>query len=119
MWTTSVGKTRFYMQLIIALLTGRDFLGWKTNGKGTRWLVLQTENGNRRLKSELCSMASILSEEEKRLVNEGVFFHTLETEADSLLSLAVEKNEKEIARLIQDLKPTGVIYDVLRDFGII
>ena len=73
----SVGKTRFYMQLLIALLTGRDFLGWKTNGKNTRWLILQTENGNRRLKSELCRMASTLNEKEKHLVNEGMFFHTL------------------------------------------
>ena len=42
-----VGKSRLCMQLAIALLTGRDFLGWKTRGKGTRWLILQTENNNR------------------------------------------------------------------------
>ena len=80
-------------------------------------MILQTENGNR-LKSELCSMASKLTKEEKDLVNENVFFHTLETEADSFLSLALAKNKAEISRLIQDIKPTGVVYDVLRNCGI-
>ena len=72
-----VGKSRLYMQLVIALVTGRDFLGWKTRGKGTRWLILQTENSNRRLKSDLSAMLSDLTETEKQAVDEGIIIHTL------------------------------------------
>ena len=72
-----VGKSRLYMQLVIALVTGRDFLGWKTRGKGTRWLILQTENSSRRLKSDLSAMLSDLTETEKQAVDEGIIIHTL------------------------------------------
>jgi RecA-family ATPase len=61
-----VGKSRLSMQLIIALVTGRLFLGWQTNGKGTRWLILQTENSNRRLKYELSNMMSDLTKAERQ-----------------------------------------------------
>jgi hypothetical protein len=48
----SVGKSRIVLQLIIAIITGRDFLGrWSTNGKAARFLLLQTENTCRRLKA--------------------------------------------------------------------
>ena len=113
-----VGKTRLYMQMVIAFLTGRDFLGWKTQGKGTRWLIIQTENSNRRLQSELSAMLSGLTEEERRAVDEGMVIHTLECDTDSFLSLSLPENEERISALIQEINPTGVIYDVLRDFGI-
>ena len=113
-----VGKTRLYMQMVIAFLTGRDFLGWKTQGKGTRWLIIQTENSNRRLQTELSAMFSDLSEEERRAVDEGMAIHTLECDADAFLSLNVAENEARISALIQEINATGVIFDVLRDFGI-
>ena len=107
-----VGKTRLYMQMVIALLTGRDFLGWKTQGKGTRWLIIQTENSNRRLQSELSAMLSGLTEEERRAVDEDMVIHTLECDTDSFLSLNLTENEERISALIQEINPTGVIYDV-------
>ena len=60
-----IGKSRLILQLLIAIITGRDFLGWPTNGKGSRWLLLQTENVCRRLKSDLWAMFSILSQRKK------------------------------------------------------
>ena len=113
-----VGKTRLCMQMVIALLTGRDFLGWKTRGKGTRWLIIQTENSNRRLQHELSAMLSSSTEEERRAVDEGMVIHTLECDTDSFLSLNIAENEARISALIQEINPAGVIYDVLRDFGI-
>ena len=112
-----VGKSRLCTQLVIDLVTGRDFLGWKTSGRGTRWLILQTENSNRRLKDDLSAMLSDLSEDEKGAVDEGIFIHTLETPEDSFVSLRLPENEARIAALIQDINPTGIIYDVLRDYG--
>jgi len=94
-----VGKSRLSMQLAIALVTGREFLGWKTRGKGTRWLILQTENSNRRLKFELSAMLSGLTEQEREAVDDGIVIHTLETAEDSFLSLKLPENEARISAL--------------------
>jgi hypothetical protein len=113
-----VGKSRLCMQMVISFLTGRNFLGWKTRGKNTHWLILQTENSNRRLQSELSAMLSDLTETERKAVEEGMVIHTLETAEDSFVSLRLAENEARVSTLIQETHPTGVIYDVLRDYGI-
>jgi RecA-family ATPase len=113
-----VGKTRLSMQMVIAILTGRDFLDWKTRGKGTRWLILQTENSNRRLKFELSAMLSGLTEQEREAVDDGIVIHTLETAEDSFVSLKLLENETRISALVQEIAPTGIVFDVLRDYGI-
>src|SRR5262245_18229235 len=48
-----VGKSRLIMQLALCCRTERDFLGWQTQAPKLRWLFLQTENSNRRLKFDL------------------------------------------------------------------
>ena len=113
-----VGKSRLSTQLLIAVVTGRDFIGWKTHGKGTRWLMLQTENSCRRLKSELSAMLSDLTGAERDAVDDGIVIHTLENPEDSFVSLKLPENEGRIASLIQDINPTGVVFDVLRDYGV-
>ena len=113
-----IGKSRLELQLVFSLVTGRDFLGWETRGIGTRWLILQTENSNRRLNRDLAAMLADFSEEEIAAIDDGVFIHTLETPEDSFVSLTLPENEARIAARIQEINPTGVIYDVLRDFGI-
>jgi RecA-family ATPase len=113
-----VGKSRLSMQLIIALVTGRPFLGWQTNGKGTRWLILQTENSNRRLKYELSNMMSDLTKAERQAVDDGIDIHTLETAEDSFVSLKVLENETRISALIQKREYAGILFDVLRDFQV-
>ena len=77
--------------MVIAILTGQGFLGWKTLEKGTRWLIIQTENSNRRLQSELSAMLSGLTEEEWQAVEEGMVIHTLECDTDSFLSLKMDQ----------------------------
>ena len=98
-----VGKSRLCLQMVIALLTGRDFLGLKTRGKRTRWLILQTENNNRRLKAELSAMFSDLTKPERQAVHDGMFIHTLETAEDSFVSLRIPENEAKISTLIQEI----------------
>src|SRR5205823_14962908 len=51
-----VGKSRLVMQLALCCRTGRDFLGWPTQGRELRWLFLQTENSCRRLQYDLRRM---------------------------------------------------------------
>jgi AAA domain-containing protein len=114
----AVGKSRLAMQLVISVITGRDFLGWHTNGKGSRWLFLQSENSCRRLKDDLSCMFSMLSEEEKRLVDDCLVIHTLETGDDSFLHLNVPENQERVGAAIEQFPWTGVIFDVLRDYSV-
>ena len=51
-------------------------------------------------------------------MDDGIVIHTLETAEDSFVSLKLPENEVSVSALIQDIKPTGVVYDVLRDYGI-
>ena len=113
-----VGKSRLVMQLAIDVLTGREFVGWATNGKGTRWLILQTENGNRRLQYELGKMLSDLTPEERLTVYDGMFIHTLETEEDALLTLSLDYNQRQIVKAIREVNCDVVVYDIFRDFRI-
>lgn len=113
-----IGKSRLILQLLIAIITGRDFLGWPTNGKGTHWLLLQTENICRRLKSDLWAMCSGLSIEEKQLVNECLLIHTLENGDDSFLHLNVAENQERVSAAVAQRMWTGVIFDVLRDYSV-
>ena len=113
-----IGKSRLILQLLIAIITGRAFLGWPTNGKGSRWLLLQTENVCRRLKSDLWAMFSLLSQEERQLVNDNLFIHTLETGDDSFLHLNIPDNQERVAKLIDRYHPDGVVFDVLRDVAV-
>ena len=113
-----IGKSRLILQLLIAIITGRDFLGWPTSGKGSRWLLLQTENVCRRLKSDLWAMFSILSAQEKQLVHDNLFIHTLETGDDCFLHLNIPENQERVAKLIDLYHPDGVVFDVLRDVSV-
>ena len=51
-------------------------------------------------------------------MDEGIVIHTLEAADDSFVSLKLPENEARIAALIQEIEPTGIVYDVLRDYGI-
>ncbi len=113
-----IGKSRLILQLLIAIITGRDFLGWPTNGRGTRWLLLQSENVCRRLKSDLWAMCASLSTEEMQLVDECLLIHTLETGDDSFLHLNIAENQERVAKVIEQSRWAGVVFDVLRDYSV-
>ena len=60
-----LGKSRLVMQFSIDTILGRDFIGLETNGDALRWLIIQNENGNRRLKDDLCAMFARLTKGER------------------------------------------------------
>ena len=113
-----IGKSRLILQMLIDIITGRKFLGWQTNGKGTRWLLLQSENTCRRLKGDLAAMCSTLSEEEKQLVEDCLVIHTLEKGDDSFLHLDVAENQERVDALVETHPSDGIVFDVLRDFSV-
>jgi AAA domain-containing protein len=111
-----VGKSRLIMQLALSCRAGRDFLGWKTQRPELRWLFLQTENSNRRLKYDLARMLSAFTPAEQEAIKAGVFFHTLEADDDGFLMLDVE-NSQRIVNAIGAVGADIVVFDPLRDFG--
>jgi hypothetical protein len=115
--TGGVGKSRLIMQLTLCCRTGRDFLGWPTQGQELRWLFLHTENSCRRLQYDLDRMLSAFTAEEQEAIKVGVFFHTLEADDDGFLMLDVE-NAKRIEDAISKTGADIVVFDPLRDFGL-
>ena len=112
-----IGKSRLMTQLAMMHRTGRPFLGWETKSRHLRWLFLQTENGNRRLKRDFAAMLAAFTPEEQTAITEGVFFHTLETEEDGLLIVTSEANQARIHEAIIASNADIVVVDPLRDFA--
>ena len=114
----SVGKSRIVLQLTIAIIIGGDFLRrWPTNGKAARCLLLQTENTCRRLKSDLHAMCKALSPQDRQLVHDNLFIHTIENSDDSFVHLRDDRNQQRIENAIDLYRPDIVVFDVLRDFA--
>jgi hypothetical protein len=55
------GKSRLALQIIAAIVTGRKCLSFTTGCNDMRWLILQTENSNRRLQQDLARIKAWLA----------------------------------------------------------
>lgn len=111
------GKSRLVTQLLACIVTGREFIGLPTNGLGMRWLVIQTENTNRRLQTDLHRIKAWLGSDWSTF-DKSVLFHTLEHELDGMVYLSDPANVSQITNLIADHKANGVVFDPLGDFSI-
>ena len=113
----AIGKSRLLLQLAVATITGRQFLGFETRRDDLRWLILQAENSNRRLQTDLAALRAWVGDDWPR-VNQQLYIHTLEADADCLLSLDNPDAQRRIADTIRQLDPGIVCYDSLYNFGI-
>jgi hypothetical protein len=113
----SIGKSRLLLQLAVAVITGRQFLGFETRGESLRWLVLQAENSNRRLQADFSALRQWAGTDWPR-VNEQLAIHTLESDADGFLSLDNDPAQRRIAAAIRGTAPDVVAWDSLYNFGI-
>ena len=112
------GKSRLGLQLVASIVTGQPFLAFPTNGHNLKWLVLQGENDNIRLKHDLSGLKRHLTPEQWQAFQARVVIHTIETELDSWLTLEDDASVASIRRLLAQEKPDGVILDALYTFGI-
>jgi hypothetical protein len=113
----SIGKSRLLLQLAVAVITGRQFIGFETRGESLRWLILQAENSNRRLQSDLAALRQWAGADWPR-VNERLAIHTLETDCDGFLSLDNDHAQRRIAAAIRGTAPDVVAWDSLYNFSI-
>jgi hypothetical protein len=112
-----LGKSRLILQCAIYTALGLPFLGWPTTCGPLRWLILQTENGNRRLQTDLCAMLAEFAKPQIDVINESILIHTLENDDDGMLFLS---NPHVVAALTRDISAFNadiVVYDPLRDFA--
>jgi hypothetical protein len=112
-----LGKSRVVLQLAVSCILGRPFCGWKTQAEGLRWLIIQTENGNRRLQYDLARMTGGMTPDELAKLDDHLFIHTLEHDEDTFVSLGNPEGQQRVADAIAYHSADIVVYDVLRDFG--
>jgi hypothetical protein len=111
------GKSRLLLQAAASVVSGRKFLALDTGGKEFRWLILQTENSNRRLQEDLMRIQRWLGPDWNEFENR-VLIHSLETDSDSFVSLENAENVQNIAAAIERSKPDIIAIDPLNDFAI-
>ncbi len=110
------GKSRLALQIVAAIVAGRKCLAFETGGSEMRWLILQTENSNRRLQQDLARIKTWLGDDWPRFA-EQVVFHTVENDDDGFVSLDSLENQAAIQRAIESANPDGIVVDPLNDFA--
>ncbi|HXR47406.1 MAG TPA: AAA family ATPase [Candidatus Limnocylindrales bacterium] len=112
-----VGKSRLLLLLLACIAGARRFLTFDTFRPNMKWLVLQTENSNRRLQQDIAPLKSWLGDNWPRFT-ERVIIHTIETDADGFMNLDDTDAVARIQAAIQENRPDGIIIDPLNDFAI-
>ena len=113
-----IGKSRMVLQLATCCVLGRKFLDLETRAAGKKWLVLQTENSNRRIRSDIEKLIKglELSDAEIRALDRALMFHTIERENDAFLDLGEAKIFEDVEAAIFDCSPDFVVLDPLNTF---
>jgi hypothetical protein len=113
-----IGKSRMVLQLAVCCILGRRFLDLETHATGKKWLVLQTENSNRRIRSDIEKLIKglELSETDLKALNRCLTFHTIEWEHDAFLDLGEAKILEDVEAAIFDTAPDFVVLDPLNTF---
>jgi AAA domain-containing protein len=112
-----LGKSRLTLQMAVANLAGRSFIGLESRPVSGPWLFVQAENSNRRLQDDLKHFQAWVGEKAWPAVNAGLVIHTLEQDYDGFLSLGNDANRKSIRELNGDHKPSVSVYDCLSNFS--
>ena len=113
-----MGKSRIVLQLIACIVTGRKFLNFDTGKKDSKWLVLQTENSNRRLHEDLKRLKCWLGDDDWQKFAAQVKFHTVETDTDGFMNLDSRDAVTNIEAAIQQQAPDNIVIDPLNDCAI-
>lgn len=111
-----LGKSRLLLQMALCALTGRDFIGWPMRKLKGKWMMLQTQNSNRRLHADLSAIRKGMKGEEWKIVNEKLIIHTVEEEHDGFLNLDNPDVANLVAAFIKEDGAEVVSFDQLNEF---
>lgn len=112
-----VGKSRLALQLAVCIMTGTPFLGWPVQKQDMVWLLIQIENSNPRLQSDLAPLRRWVGAKAWKDVERNLRIHTLEADHDAFLSLDEMTNSNLIYQAILEYKPGVVVFDPLNAFS--
>lgn len=112
-----LGKSRFVIQLAASVATSRKFLSFQTGKENSIWLIIQTENSNRRLQADLRPVKSWLGDDWPKFAAR-VKFHTVENDTDAFVNLDSLEAVGNIESAIETHKPDIIVIDPLNDFAI-
>lgn len=116
-----VGKSRLIFQFIAACkMQLKKFLIWDIHPGAyeIRWLILQTENRKKRLKSEYDRLRRIMSEDQWAKFNADVFILTPTNAPDLMLGLEDPNAVKRIKMALEKFSPDAVACDPLGEFSV-
>jgi hypothetical protein len=111
-----LGKSRLLLQLAASCIAGRPFLQLRTHAPGSRWLVLQTENSNRRLQQDLQALRQWLGDQWEE-VGRRLLLHTVEHGQDSFVQLNARGAFERLSDVIEEHAPDVICFDPLNCFG--
>jgi len=112
-----IGKSRIVNQLIFDILLGEsNWLGvLPIHRHGLKIVVIQTENGVRRLKMDFGAQLSGVSMEQRRLVRNRLRFHVPISVEDRDLALDDPANVARLTKTIKSSQPDLVVMDPYGD----
>lgn len=113
-----VGKSRLVLQMAVCCILGEPFLGLDSHAKGKKWLIIQTENNNRRLSMDMRALQNEYDINGPRmdLVKRCLSIHTVECMEDAYVDLTIEEDYRQVSGLIEDEQPDIVVLDPLNTF---
>ncbi len=110
-----IGKSRLLLQLAACQILGVAFISLPTHGRPRKWLIIQTENSNRRLRSDFEKLKQWAGNRWPE-IDDKLLIHTLETDEDSLVN--IESSEGRIRAAIKKFQPDIVVFDPLNAFSL-
>lgn len=113
------GKTRLVLQMAVAGIVGKDFLGMPMQGRSLRWLFMQVENSNRRLQIDLRYLKEWVADDTAwKAVQDQCIVHTLEHDSDGLVFLDNYDNREQISAAIKTSAPDVIPWDSLQNYAV-
>ena len=119
-WTSLVGigglgKTRLLLWLCICQITNRKWCDLQTKGTPQKCLLLSTESGLRRWKTDLEKIYSILTQEEKNLVESNLRLLALTPDEEGDLNLGDPANVERLKATLKTENPGIIGFDPFAD----
>ena len=110
-----LGKTRLALWLAICQIIGQDWCGLTVLGKPLRWIILSTETGLRRWKTDLSAMLASIDDLKKATIDENLLILALTDEEEADLNTGNVEVTRRLEATLHDNKPDVVVFDPFAD----
>lgn len=110
---SGVGKSRLAVQLAASLITGKDFLKFKVLRQAKAVVVVQMENGKKRVKTDVRAIGNSVDPENKELIGLNLYI----TDNNGYIDMSVPPELNPLAQRIQEINPDVVLFDPLNYFS--